>query len=41
MLNELRTRFLEQGDTEALARAQALLEEQQNLSRGDRERLYG
>jgi tryptophanyl-tRNA synthetase len=41
MLNELRGRFLEHGDGEALAKAQALLEEQQNLSRGDRERLYG
>ena len=41
LLNELRTRFLEAGDAEALAKAQALLEEQQNLSRGDRERLYG
>jgi tryptophanyl-tRNA synthetase len=41
LLNELRTRFLEQGEAEALARAQALLIEQQNLSRGDRERLYG
>ena len=41
LLNELRTKFLEQGDAEALARAQVLLEEQQNLSRGDRERLYG
>jgi tryptophanyl-tRNA synthetase len=41
MINEARTRFLEQGDAEALAKAQALLEEQQNLSRGDRERLYG
>ncbi len=41
LLNELRTRFLQQGDAEALKRAQALLEEQQNLPRGDRERLYG
>jgi tryptophanyl-tRNA synthetase len=41
LLNELRTKFLEQGDAEALSRAQALLNEQQNLSRGDRERLYG
>jgi tryptophanyl-tRNA synthetase len=41
LLNELRTRFLEQGAAEALARAQALLSEQQNLSRGDLERLYG
>jgi tryptophanyl-tRNA synthetase len=41
LLNELRTRFMEQGEAEALARAQALLDGQQNLSRGDRERLYG
>jgi tryptophanyl-tRNA synthetase len=41
LFNELRTKFLEQGDAEALQRAQALLEEQQNLPRGDRERLYG
>ena len=41
LLNDLRSRFLERGETEALARAQALLDEQQNLSRGDRERLYG
>jgi tryptophanyl-tRNA synthetase len=41
LLNELRTKFLEQGDTGALARGQAVLDEQQNLSRGDRERLYG
>ena len=41
LLNELRTKFLEQGDAGALARGQALLDEQQNLSRGDRERLYG
>jgi len=38
---ELRNKFLEHGDSEALQRAQALLEEQQNLPRGDRERLYG
>jgi tryptophanyl-tRNA synthetase len=41
LLNELRTRYLEQGEGEALARAQALVTEQQNLSRGDLERLYG
>ncbi len=41
LLNDLRTRFLEAGDAESLRRAQALLEEQQNLPRGDRERLYG
>jgi tryptophanyl-tRNA synthetase len=41
LLNELRTKFLQQGDAEALKRAHALLEEQQNLPRGDRERLYG
>jgi tryptophanyl-tRNA synthetase len=41
LLNDLRTKFLEHGDAEALLRAQALLDEQQNLSRGDRERLYG
>jgi tryptophanyl-tRNA synthetase len=41
VFNDLRTRFLEQGDVEALQRAQALLEEQQNLPRGDRERLFG
>lgn len=38
---ELRAKYLEQGDAEALQRAQALLDEQQNLPRGDRERLYG
>ena len=41
LFNDLRTRFLEKGEAEALARAQALLNEQQSLSRGDRERLYG
>jgi tryptophanyl-tRNA synthetase len=38
---ELRKRFQEQGDEEALATARALLEQQQNLSLGDRERLFG
>jgi len=41
LLNELRTKFLQQGDAEALKRAQAVLDEKQNLPRGDRERLYG
>ncbi len=41
LFNELRTKFLESGDAEALARARALLEEQQNQPRRDRERLYG
>ncbi len=41
LLNELRTKFVEAGDADALKRAQALLEEQQNLPRGDRERLHG
>ena len=41
LFNELRTKFLESGDAEALKRAQALLDEQQNMPRGDRERLYG
>src|SRR6266850_1155134 len=41
LLNELRTKFLQEGDAQALSKAQALLDEQQNLSRGDRERLYG
>ena len=33
--------YLEKGDVDALARARALLAEQQNLSTGDRERLFG
>jgi len=41
LFNDLRTKFLESGDAEALKRAQALLEEQQNIPRGDRERLLG
>jgi tryptophanyl-tRNA synthetase len=38
---ELRTRFQEQGDDDALGSAKSLLEEQQSLSLGDRERLFG
>jgi tryptophanyl-tRNA synthetase len=38
---DLRTRYLEQGDTEALASARALLDEAQTVSLGDRERLFG
>lgn len=38
---QLRTRYLEQGDEEALAAARALLNEQQNLTLGDNERLFG
>jgi tryptophanyl-tRNA synthetase len=41
LYNELRTRFQEQGDGEALESAKALLDEQQSLSLGDRERLFG
>ena len=41
LFNELRTNFLESGNTDALNRARALLEEHQNQPRGDRERLYG
>ena len=38
---QLRTRYQEKGDEEALAAARALLVEQQNLSLADRERLFG
>ena len=37
----LRTAFQQQGDTEALEAARSLLEDTQNLSLGDRERLFG
>jgi tryptophanyl-tRNA synthetase len=37
----LRTKYLEQGNAEALAAARALLDEQGNLSVADRERLFG
>ena len=38
---ELRTLYQQQGDENALEQAQSLLNEQQNLSLGDRERLFG
>jgi tryptophanyl-tRNA synthetase len=41
LYNELRRKFQEQGDHEALATAQALLESQQNITLGDQERLFG
>jgi tryptophanyl-tRNA synthetase len=41
LYRDLRRKYLEQGDAEALERARALLAEQQNLSIGDRERLFG
>jgi tryptophanyl-tRNA synthetase len=41
LYEELRTRFQQEGDHQALERAHALLEEAQNLSMGDRERLFG
>jgi tryptophanyl-tRNA synthetase len=41
LYNELRKKYQEAGDTEALERATALLSTQQNISLGDRERLLG
>ncbi len=41
LYSNLRKSFQEQGDHEALAKAQALLNEQQNITLGDRERLFG
>ncbi len=41
LYEELRTRYQEQGDEEALESARAVLGETQNLSLGDKERLYG
>jgi tryptophanyl-tRNA synthetase len=41
LYSNLRTAYQEQGDHEALEKAQALLKEQQNISIGDRERLFG
>lgn len=41
MYTNFRTAYQEQGDHEALEKAQALLKEQQNITIGDRERLFG
>lgn len=41
LYQEMRTAYLESGDDEALDAARALIEEQQGLSLGDRERLLG
>lgn len=41
LYEELRTRYQEGGDDEALDSARAMIEEQQGLSLGDRERLLG
>lgn len=41
MYRELRKEFLEQGNQESLDKARALLQDQQNISLGDRDRLYG
>jgi len=41
LYKDLRKRYQEQGDSQALDVAQALLESQQNISLGDKERLYG
>ena len=41
LYEELRTRYQEKGEDDALEQAHALLDEAQNLSLGDRERLFG
>ncbi|TCK17816.1 tryptophanyl-tRNA synthetase [Thiogranum longum] len=41
LYRELRKRYQEQGDTEALDTGRALLDSQGNLAMGDRERLFG
>jgi len=41
LYRELRTAYQEQGDHEALAKARELLDQQQNISLGDKERLFG
>ena len=41
LYSNLRTAYQEQGDSEALETARALLREQQNITLGDKERLFG
>ena len=41
LYRELRARYVEHGDREALTRAQALVEQQKNITLGDSERLLG
>lgn len=41
LYHNLRKRYTEEGDTEALQTAQALIKEQQNITLGDKERLMG
>ncbi|RMG53588.1 MAG: tryptophan--tRNA ligase [Gammaproteobacteria bacterium] len=41
LYRDLRRRYQEQGDAQALEVARAMLESQQNISLGDRERLFG
>ena len=41
LYRQLRTKFLEKGDADALAAARALVTETQNLPLGERERLFG
>ena len=41
LYEELRKKFQEKGDEEALLTAQALLDSQQNITTGDKERLFG
>ncbi|PKO83619.1 MAG: tryptophan--tRNA ligase [Betaproteobacteria bacterium HGW-Betaproteobacteria-11] len=41
LYEELRTRFQEKGEEDALEQAHALIDEVQSLSHGDRERLFG
>ncbi|UTW07461.1 tryptophan--tRNA ligase [Pseudomonas benzenivorans] len=41
LYNNLRKAFQQQGDVEALETARALLKEQQNITLGDKERLFG